>query len=152
IAAALLGGRADLSEARVAFFIPPSFDHIAVQWGIWRAGGLAVPLALSHPPAELEYVVRDAGAGLLIGTRARAEVLEPAARAAGARLVAVEDLLQASLTRLPAIRSDRRALMVYTSGTTGKPKGVVTTHANLEAQITALIEAWAWTPEDRILL
>jgi len=42
--------------------------------------------------------------------------------------------------------------MVYTSGTTGKPKGVVTTHANLSAQITALIEAWGWTAADRILL
>jgi malonyl-CoA/methylmalonyl-CoA synthetase len=43
-------------------------------------------------------------------------------------------------------------MMVYTSGTTGKPKGVVTTHANLEAQVTCLIEAWGWVPDDRILL
>ena len=43
-------------------------------------------------------------------------------------------------------------MMVYTSGTTGKPKGVVTTHANLTAQITALIEAWGWTSNDRTLL
>jgi malonyl-CoA/methylmalonyl-CoA synthetase len=43
-------------------------------------------------------------------------------------------------------------MMVYTSGTTGKPKGVVTTHANLRAQITALIEALGWTEDDRILL
>ena len=43
-------------------------------------------------------------------------------------------------------------MMVYTSGTTGKPKGVVTTHANLRAQITALVEAWEWSADDRILL
>ncbi len=152
IAAALLSGREDLSEARVAFFLPPSFEHVAVQWGIWRAGGLAVPLALSHPPAELEYVVQDAEAELLVGLRANAPLLEPIARATGARLLAVEDLLPEALTRLPAITRERRALMVYTSGTTGKPKGVVTTHAGLEAQITALLEAWEWRPEDRILL
>jgi malonyl-CoA/methylmalonyl-CoA synthetase len=152
IAAALLAGGGDLSEARVAFFIPPSFEHVAVQWGIWRAGGLAVPLALSHPPAELEYAVRDAEASILVGTRAVAAFLEPVARAVGARLVVVEDLLGGTLTRLPVVTGDRRALMVYTSGTTGKPKGVVTTHANLEAQVTALIEAWEWTAEDRILL
>ena len=152
IAAALLGGGGDLSEARVAFFIPPSFEHVAVQWGIWRAGGLAVPLALSHPPAELEYAVRDAEASILVGTRAAAAFLEPIARAAGARLVVLEDLPGATLTRLPVVTGDRRALMVYTSGTTGKPKGVVTTHANLEAQVTALTEAWEWTAEDRTLL
>lgn len=42
--------------------------------------------------------------------------------------------------------------MVYTSGTTGKPKGVVTTHANIAAQITSLVTAWEWRADDAILL
>ncbi len=54
VAAALLDGRDDLGEGRVAFLVPPSFAYAAVQHGIWRAGGITVPLAMSHPPAELE--------------------------------------------------------------------------------------------------
>jgi malonyl-CoA/methylmalonyl-CoA synthetase len=45
VAAALLDGRTDLEQERVAFLVPPSFAHAAVQRGIWRAGGVAVPLA-----------------------------------------------------------------------------------------------------------
>lgn len=152
VAAALLAGRADLEEARVAYFIPPGFDHIAVQWGIWRAGGIAVPLALSHPPVELEYVLRDAEAAIVLAAPDSAAQIEPLAISAGARFLVTALALGAGTARLPALALTRRAMMVYTSGTTGKPKGVVTTHENLEAQITVLIDAWEWAADDRILL
>jgi malonyl-CoA/methylmalonyl-CoA synthetase len=54
--------------------------------------------------------------------------------------------------RLPHLGATRRAMIVYTSGTTARPKGVVSTHANIGAQIAALVEAWEWTPADRLLL
>ncbi len=60
VARALLGERDDLEEDRVAFLVPPDFQYAAVQWGIWRAGGIAVPMAVSHPPRELKYVLEDA--------------------------------------------------------------------------------------------
>ncbi|MBC8289052.1 MAG: AMP-binding protein, partial [Planctomycetes bacterium] len=50
------------------------------------------------------------------------------------------------------IAPERRAMILYTSGTTSRPKGVVTTHANIEAQITSLVEAWEWQAEDSIPL
>ncbi len=47
VATALLAGREDLQEERVAFLLAPGFPWVAVQWGIWRAGGVAVPLPLN---------------------------------------------------------------------------------------------------------
>src|SRR5947208_4173022 len=53
---------------------------------------------------------------------------------------------------LPRVAAGRRAMIVYTSGTTGKPKGVVTTHANIAAQVTSLVTAWEWRAGDGIPL
>jgi malonyl-CoA/methylmalonyl-CoA synthetase len=153
VAGALLDGREDLDQARVAFLVPPSFAHAAVQRGIWRAGGVAVPLAMSHPPAELEYVIRDSGASMVVVDPACGGALVPVAQAAGARLVSTADALSAvPPASLPHLASTRRAMIIYTSGTTGRPKGVVTTHQQCGAQISSLVEAWGWKPSDHLLL
>jgi len=152
-AAALLDGRDDLRQARVAFHVQPGFDHVVVQRSVWRAGGVAVPLAASHPPPELEYVIRDAGASIVVGDPVSSSVLAPLAAAAGARFVTTSQLREhTDEVALPHLGPTRPAMIIYTSGTTGRPKGVVTTHANIGAQIAALVEAWAWSPADRLLL
>jgi len=166
VAQELVGSRASLDEARVAFLVPPSFAHVVIARGIWLAGGVAVPLAVSHPPAELEHVIRDSEATIVVGSGRQADALEAIAESTGARFIRTADLLagETDSSQLPAPEfplppsrfklpaPDRRAMILYTSGTTGKPKGVVTTHANMAAQIASLIEAWAWTADDRALL
>lgn len=152
-AGCLLDGQGDLDGARVAYLVPPSLAHVAVQWGIWRAGGVAVPLCILHPPAELAYVIGDSDAEIVVAHPIYAEVLRPIAEQAGRRLVLTTDvLLPCASASLPNVPADRAALLVYTSGTTNRPKGAVITHAILAAQIASLIEAWEWTADDRILL
>jgi malonyl-CoA/methylmalonyl-CoA synthetase len=153
VAGALLGDNADLNQTRVAFFVPPSFAYAAVQRGIWRAGGVAVPLAISHPPAELDYVIRDSGASLVVSDPASASMLMPLAKGARARFLTTTTALGASMADdVPHLGSNRRAMIIYTSGTTGRPKGAVSTHQNIGSQIASLVEAWRWTPADRLLL
>ncbi len=153
VASVLLAGRGDLNEERVAFLITPGFSWVAVQWGIWRAGGVAVPLPTGSPAAELAYFIHDTGASVLISDVANKETLTGAASECGSLEVrCYDELLAASPGALPEIAAERRAMILYTSGTTSRPKGVVTTHANITAQISSLTEAWEWSADDRILL
>ncbi|MDZ8054659.1 MAG: hypothetical protein RMX63_24905 [Aulosira sp. ZfuCHP01] len=64
----------DLQEQRVAFLIPPGFEYVATQWGIWRAGGIAVPLCISHPRPELEYAIASRYSGMCSGWSCRSRV------------------------------------------------------------------------------
>ena len=153
VASTLLDGGDDLREARVAFMVTPGCAYAAVQRGIWRAGAVAVPLALSHPEPELAYVLQDSGASIAVADPVHARMLAPLAAAAGIRFVSTTYALRARIGDLPThIGAPRRAMIIYTSGTTGRPKGVVSTHATIGAQISSLVEAWEWVPSDRLLL
>ncbi|MGH8927469.1 MAG: AMP-binding protein, partial [Acidimicrobiia bacterium] len=149
--ARLLSGRSDLVEARVAFMVEPSFDYVRLQWSIWRAGGVAVPLCLTYPAPELEYVLDTTQPEVVVASSRYAGDLRPLADARSIEFL-LTDQVEAPPVVLPVIDSNRRAMILFTSGTTGRPKGVVTTHANIEAQISSLVEAWEWSQTDRILL
>lgn len=150
--------REDLEDICVAFLSPPSYEYCVIQWAIWRAGGIAVPMCVAHSQAELRYVIEDSKSLVALSHTAHCEQhLKGAASSASNECVVVglEGILSSfsSLcTQLPThIKSDRRALIIYTSGTTGAPKGVVTTHRSLQAQITSLVDAWRWSANDVIM-
>lgn len=151
VASTLLGDVADLEEARVAFLAPPSLAWVATEWGIWRAGGVAVPLATMHPPAELEWVVADTGARIVVAHPDHVATLGPIAARHAARLVTTDALGAVPARALPDVDAGRRAMIVYTSGTTDRPKGAVSTHATFTAQIDALVAAWGFSASDRLL-
>lgn len=162
-----------LAGERVAFLAPPGRGYVTLMWGTWRAGAVAVPLATSYPLPELEYVLDDASprvvaadpslaqAGVLLKaaeTRGAAviPVPTPGPRLGGPRPVSPRQTVstdsEAALCRDVELGAGSvGALIVYTSGATGRPKGVLSTHAALTAQIRSMVEAWAWTDRDRIL-
>lgn len=148
----LLDKATDLNEACVAFMVAPGFDYVRVQWAIWRSGGIAVPLALSYPLPSLRYVIEDTDARIVVADKVFGAILAPLVEEKGLRLIILgEDGDPAVSKPLPELDASRRAMILYTSGTTNLPKGVVTTHANLEAQISTLVDVWHWSSSDHIL-
>lgn len=151
VASSLLSGERDLEEKRVAFMIPSSFEYAAVMLGTWLAGGVAVPLCVSHPDPELDYVLKDSGAEFVIAAPGFGERLSRLADSRSARYIGLGDALSARSAPLPELRGEKKAMIIYTSGTTSRPKGVVTTHDNIRAQIGSLVTAWEWSRSDFIL-
>lgn len=153
VAATLTAECGQLEQGRVAYLVPPGCIYAAVQWGVWRAGGMGVPMAPSDPVRELAYILDDADPVAIIAHSSFQDTVKRLATNRGVPVFTAQELVRHHDDgwRDPDVGVDDRALMVYTSGTTGKPKGVVTTHANIEAQVRSLVEAWEWTEEDRIL-
>jgi malonyl-CoA/methylmalonyl-CoA synthetase len=151
LASLLLDGTSDLKERRIAFLVEPGFDYVKVQWGIWQAGGIAVPLCTTHPLPSLQYVIEDTEASTIVVSPSFREVLQGYAEDKTIRFIVLEPENDRKPVEMPQIEKSRRAMILYTSGTTNLPKGVVTTHANLEAQISTLVAAWGWTSADHTL-
>ncbi|MEI6526919.1 MAG: amino acid adenylation domain-containing protein, partial [Planctomycetota bacterium] len=124
--------------SRVAVLLNRSFDSIASLFGIWKAGGVYLPLDPSYPRERLKYFLQDAQAQFLlvepelIGTiefpQDKTLVLDPSQE-----LVTRETVRRGDFA---PVRIDDPAYLLYTSGSTGEPKGVLMPHraiANLIA-------------------
>jgi len=151
LATVLLAGVDDLKEARVALLAPAGASYVAAQWGLWRAGAVKVPICMTATEPEWEYSLTDSGASAVMADTASAKKIAPLCARLGLRVIDI-DAPAGPAGKLPELTPARRAMILYTSGTTSKPKGVVTTHAHITAQIESLIKAWEWHPSDRIPL
>ena len=152
LARGLLGRRRDLEEERIAFLQPAGVDYVALQWAIWRAGGIAVPLNTGASAPEIEHVLVTAGVRRIVARPGTLDRLQHLCGALGIEAILLDELTEAPLTALPQVRPARRAMILFTSGTTSRPKGVVSTHANIQAQVEMLVDAWGWRRDDSIPL
>ena len=152
VAKGLLAGKSDLEEERIAFLMPASLGYVAMLHGIWRAGGIAIPLNTASAPPELEHCLTSTGVTRLVAGDDHLDVIRPLCDQNAVTLLSLAACLSEEDRLLPTFSEDRRALIVFTSGTTSKPKGVVTTHKAVAAQITTLVDAWEWQSSDVIPL
>jgi malonyl-CoA/methylmalonyl-CoA synthetase len=100
---------------------------------------------------SLTYVLIDTASSILILEEEYKNILSEFSINNNLTLIVLENLSTAEETVLPDLDHNRMALILYTSGTTNKPKGVVTTHKNIETQISTLVDAWNWSSTDHTL-
>jgi malonyl-CoA/methylmalonyl-CoA synthetase len=147
----LLQAASTLAETRVAYMVVPGFDYVSTQWGIWLAGGVAVPLCVTYPLPSLQYVLEDTQAQIVVVSPEFEPILRGYTQERGLRLLVLGQTFVVPEKTLPPLDLSRRAMILYTSGTTNLPKGVVSTHRNIAAQIESLLQAWDYSASDHSL-
>jgi long-chain acyl-CoA synthetase len=130
-------------------------DWIVACLAILRSGASVVPVDSQFAPAAFSHVAKDCGAHLALLSVSASKRFGALLAEAGVEVLPLAAAMQpssAAATDFPLVRPDMRAVLCYTSGTTGPPKGVPLTHRNIAFQIGALADAGFVTAEDRVLL
>ena len=115
-ATGLLNGKDDLNEERIAFFIPASIEYVTTMHGIWRAGGIAIPLNVASAVAELEHYLSCASVTRMVANGKYQESLRELCAQLNIELVSVDDVMAEKAGALPTILAERRAMILFNSG------------------------------------
>jgi fatty acid CoA ligase FadD36 len=137
------GVAAEITGARsVAVHATASVETVVAVVGGLLAGVPVVPLPPDSGPDERAHILGDSGASLLLAARGayKPEDGEPS-------LIPIDDLPKGGSPE-GITSGNTTALILYTSGTTGPPKGVLVSQAAIAAGLDALADAWEWTPSD----
>jgi malonyl-CoA/methylmalonyl-CoA synthetase len=140
---------------RVALSTAEKTPFLIAHLGALYAGAISLPVNPRLAPEEVRYILADSGAAVVIGSAGQQSTIErlrgalPALRA----ILADREVLDPPRISFnaPALGTDDPCILLYSSGTTGRPKGVVHTHSNLASSLHALQAAWRITRDDVIV-
>jgi amino acid adenylation domain-containing protein len=134
---------------RVAVLLPHGAEAAAAVYGVSATGAVVSVLNWLYRPRQVEHVLADSGAHLLLTTRSWVDQ-QARSLPSSVRVVFTEDLTEPASFDPVEVDDTAPAQITYTSGSTGRPKGVVFSHANLGAGIRTVVDYLGIRREDRI--
>ena len=139
---------------RVALFLENSHEYLISFFGVLKAGGVVVPLNTQLVPRELSYLLSDSSPKLVITDSTHQSVVKGLVYSDFIFLIDKLDLSYRHklLTIYYRLSDNDLAMILYTSGTTGKPKGVMLSHKNLDDNADSIIQYLNLMPSDSIMV
>jgi len=129
---------------RIGLYAANSLDWVLAYLGALRAGACVVPMNPDYRAAEAEHIISNSDPRVVIADAERAAIVAELGR----QVLRLDEMPKAKPPAMPALAPEDPALILYTSGTTGRPKGAVLEHGGMLAQARGAIEVWRWTPQD----
>ncbi len=154
--AGLLAARGVKPGDRVALITPNIPQMPPIYYGILRYGAIVVPLNPLLKAREVAYHLKDSGATLAFAWEGMLAEVLPGAEEAGTEVIAVDAgfmaLVSAAepIAEIASAEKDDTAVILYTSGTTGRPKGAELTHENLRSNAEVSVSLFSSRPGDVI--
>lgn len=150
VLASVLKQEIDTDRPFIPFLAGRDALSVVSLLAIWLAEGVAVPLDPLMPAPEWEWRIRDVDARYLICSPGKESDAHFLTQRCGIKILKAIGH-EASPLALVALDQQKEAVVIYTSGTSRYPRGVVHTFSSVEAQVKTLCRAWRWSPEDRLL-
>lgn len=132
----------------VLLLLPPGLDFVVALFACFHAGAVAVPVAPARPERRLEGLLQDSGATAALSRGALASRVRGVAGDLEIYDAERYETGAARRWRPPVLHAETPALLQYTSGSTGTPRGVTVSHGNLVANQRAIRRAFGSTPDD----
>jgi acyl-CoA synthetase (AMP-forming)/AMP-acid ligase II len=154
----------DWTNQKICVLSETGLSHLIITWACWMTGNVVIPLPVHASPERMEFLIHDSGAAVVLTSKDQADTVNSITKSAGLKLIALDESwwhnpesAGTQESALPGYFVENTtlkmstAMILYTAGRIGKPRGIILSHSNLSNQIHSVADLWGMSSDDSVL-